>query len=268
MEPDERSGPVKFTDYPQGSPCWNDLSTSDLEAAKAFYSGLFGWEIPDGDPNYGGYTLAHLGGDAVAGLGPVMQADEPVAWNTYFHCADLDATLAAVTGAGGSVLADPMEIGDQGRMAVCADPAGAAFGLWQPGVFPGAGVANEPNTWSWSELRTGDADAATDFYRAAFPVISETSQIGDVAYTTLTAGGRSVAGIMPMGDYFPAGTPPHWMTFFAVADVEAAAEAVGKLGGQTVGPIGAAEGIGRWIAATDPQGGMFMLAEVADPPTS
>src|SRR6186997_1493237 len=96
MERDERSGPVKFTDYPQGSPCWNDLSTSDLEAAKAFYSGLFGWEIPDGDPNYGGYTLAHLGGDAVAGLGPVMQADEPVAWNTYFHCPDIDATLAAV----------------------------------------------------------------------------------------------------------------------------------------------------------------------------
>ncbi len=254
---------MKFTEYPQGSPCWIDLGTSDLEAAKSFYAGLFGWDTPPGDPQYGGYTLAHKGPDAVAGLGPLMAPEQSVAWNSYFAAADCDATLAAVTAAGGAVVAPGMDIGDQGRMAVCADPTGAVFGIWQAGVFPGAQVATEPDTWSWNELRTTDAAGAASFYATVFGVETEVGDVGGVEYTLLKVDDRRVAGIMSMTGLFPPDVPAHWMTMFSVAELEESTATVEKLGGQSIGPVGEAEGIGRWIAVADPQGGMFTIVQNA-----
>jgi uncharacterized protein len=251
---------MKFTDYPEGNPCWVDLGTSDLEAAKSFYSELFGWQpMVSPDPMYGGYATCHLGPDAVAGIGPTMSEQQPVAWNTYFATGDADATVTAIRAAGGTVFSEPFDIGTQGRMAIAADPAGGVFGLWQKIDFAGAQVANDPDTWAWSELRSTDPAAAITFYENVFGMTSVTSDVSGVPYTTLHVGDRSVAGLMDMTGLFPPGTPSHWHVYFAVTDADASAAKAQQLGASVVAPAVDVEGIGRWVALKDPQGAEFSV---------
>ncbi len=129
------------TSYAPGTPCWVDLGSPDLDAAVEFYSGLFGWEVPELPNSAADRRLppGEKGRQAdVAGMMPLMQEGQPPAWSSYVSVADADATAAAVQEAGGSVIAEPMDVMDLGRMAVFADPTGAVFGIWQPGTFPGA----------------------------------------------------------------------------------------------------------------------------------
>ena len=88
-------------------------------------------------------------------------------------------TAAAVKEAGGNVIAEPMDVMDLGRMAIFADPAGAVFGVWQPGSFPGAGLVNEPVSISWNELETRDPDGAKEFYGAVLGWTAKDVEMGD-----------------------------------------------------------------------------------------
>ena len=63
---------TRDTAWPAGTPCWVDLGVEDIGKAKAFYGGLFGWEIREGPPESGGYCMAELDGRQVAGIGPKM----------------------------------------------------------------------------------------------------------------------------------------------------------------------------------------------------
>ncbi|WP_322780198.1 VOC family protein, partial [Frankia sp. Cas4] len=117
---------AEFMSYPAGTPCWVDLGSLDLEASRSFYSGLLGWEAQEvPDPGAGGYTMFTLRGKLVAGLGPLFGEGQPPTWNTYISVDDVDKTAEAVLGAGGRVLAGPMDVMEAGRMAVFTDPAGA-----------------------------------------------------------------------------------------------------------------------------------------------
>src|SRR5436305_3640948 len=103
-------------------------------------------------PETGGYSIAELNGRGVAGVGPKMGPPEaPTMWMTYLATSDADATAVKIKGAGGQLVTEPMEIMDAGRMAVAADPAGAVFGVWQAGAFPGAQIVNEPGAMRWNE---------------------------------------------------------------------------------------------------------------------
>lgn len=244
---------MKFTEYPQGTPCWVDLGSSDLAASVAFYSGLFGWRAEASpDPQYGGYTMFHIGDDAVAAAAPLMAPGQPVAWSTYFAVDDADATVAAAQANGGNVLAPAMTVGDQGRMAILSDPTGGVFGIWQKIGFAGAQLANEPNTWSWNELGTSDVAAAAAFYRAVLGVEVEPTEMGGVAYNLIKVGGKAVGGIFDTG-----GAAPYWAIYFTVADVEATIARVEALGGKLVQPPQETEGVGRYATVQDPQGAAF-----------
>ena len=130
---------TRDTAWPPGTPCWADLSADDLGRARAFYSGLLGWNIPPGPAEMGGYSIADVAGRAVAGIGPKMGApDAPVAWTTHLATDDADGSAARITAAGGQLLMEPFDVMDIGRMAIAADPAGAVFGLWQSLSFTGA----------------------------------------------------------------------------------------------------------------------------------
>lgn len=153
--------------YENGVPSWCDLQTPDLDGAKAFYGALFGWEIADGPPEAGGYTMGYLRGRPVAGLGPQMSPSPP-AWATYMNVDDADDVAAGVTANGGTVLTGPMDVMDVGRLLVFADPSGAVCGAWQPRAHAGAGVVNEPDTMCWNELLTTDVAGAKTFYGAVF----------------------------------------------------------------------------------------------------
>ncbi|NGO41523.1 VOC family protein [Streptomyces ureilyticus] len=239
-----------------GGPCWTELGTSDLEAAKRFYTNIFGWR-PETDPRQeaGGYTIAHLGDAPVAALTPLYQESQPVAWNVSFWAPDADGAVAAVRAAGGAVLMEPMDVFDLGRFAVVTDPGGAAFQLWQARSFPGAGLFNAPGSLGWVELMTRDPVAVTAFYRTVFGWTVHASE----SYTQWGIEGSDFGGMVEMGDKFPHEVPSHWLPYFAVEDVDRTAQdCIAAEGTLLMEPT--TIGDGRRIAVPrDPQGAMFGL---------
>jgi uncharacterized protein len=153
--------------YPHGVPCWVDRTVVDLDAATRFYGELFGWQFHTVSPADAPfeYRVASLDGQDVAAVG-ASQTDN--GWSTYIAIDDADATAAAVTSAGGRVDAEPMDVGPAGRMAVCTDPTGARFLLWQAGQRPGVQRANDPGCWNFSHLRTREPAAVQPFYEQVF----------------------------------------------------------------------------------------------------
>jgi len=251
---------MEFDRYDDGVPSWVDLGSPDLEASKAFYRGLFGWDTPAGPPEAGGYSVCGLGGKTVAGLGPKMMPEAPTVWMTYVNVDSADDTVAKVTAHGGTVFFGPTDVMDVGRMAIFADPLGAVLGLWQPGSHLGAQLANEPGSFCWNELITTDLDASKSFYRAVFGWEAEdaTTPEGAHAYTEWKLGGRSVGGMMPKTPEMPAEMPPSWGVYFAVDDTDAAVAKVQELGGSLLmGPADIEPG--RFAVVADPQGAVFNL---------
>lgn len=250
------------TAYAAGTPAWVDLMTTSRDQATTFYGELFGWDFEIGTPETGGYAMAMLGGRPVAGIGEAPAAGQgpsfPPAWTTYLAVDDLDATVKSIADAGGSTLMGPMDVMGQGRVAVAADPAGAVFGLWQAGGHPGAGVVNEPNTVTWNECASRDADAAWHFYRTVFGYDRDTMDAEGFDYSILKIGGKPVAGLMPMPERMPAEVPSHWLSYFAVADTDAAVAKVRELGGTVrMGPLDSSAG--RMAVVADPAGAVFAV---------
>jgi predicted enzyme related to lactoylglutathione lyase len=135
-------------------PAWVDLATPDAAASRDFYSKLFGWQVSvNPDPQYGGYAIAQIGDEQVGGIGPTQSPQQPTAWSLYIGTDDVDALAARVPGLGGTVLAPPFDVGDQGRMATFADPSGAVISAWQAGAMR-PWRADWSNTYGWAELTT------------------------------------------------------------------------------------------------------------------
>jgi predicted enzyme related to lactoylglutathione lyase len=219
---------MKVTEILPGSPCWTQLSTSDVDAAKTFYGGLFGWSAEtDPRPEVGGYTMFQLNGSPVAAVAPLMDPRQPVRWMLSFDTKDIDASTQASKKAGAQVWMEPMDVMDIGRWALLSDPTGAAYSLWQSKSFAGFGLVEEPDTFAWADLSTRDKDAAVRFYREVFGW----EVTDDESYPQVGLAGKQFGGIMDMGDMFPDEVPSHWNPFFLVNDVDAVAEKAKALGG-------------------------------------
>ncbi len=251
---------VEMTEYTPGTPSWVDVSTPDMEATKAFYSGLFGWQAMS-FPEMGGYTNFTMNGNLVCGAAPTMSAEQHPAWSTYISVSDADATARAVQANGGQVAFPPMDVAELGRMAVFADPTGAYFSVWQPREHKGAQVVNEPGSFGWNELDTRDMEAAKAFYTKVFPWTAKTDGEGANAYTEWQLDGRSIAGGMVMGDQFPPNVPPNWLTYFVVADSDATVAKAHELGG-TAMMAGMDTDQGRIAVLADPQGAVFATIQL------
>ncbi len=251
------------TSYEPGIPCWIDLGTPDIEAAAAFYGGLFGWSVEEGEnaEQTGGYRLATLRGKPVAGVMPLMQEGQPPAWTNYVSVADADATVARAREAGATVLAEPMDVMDLGRMAVFADPSGAVLGIWQPGTFVGAEVVNEAGALVWNELNTRDVAGGRDFYGAVFGWAFEEREFETGTYNTIKLGDAGAGGILDITGRVPDEVPNHWLAYFAVDDIDASLGKASDGGGEVVfGPETIGE-VGRIAVLKDPFGAVFALIQ-------
>ena len=256
--------------YPDGVFSWVDLSTTDLAGAHAFYSGLFGWDVDDQPlPGGGSYTQFRIDGYSVTGAGQMMQemldAGAPSVWTSYVNVEDADAVAARAAEAGGVAFVPPMDVMDQGRMALIQDPTGAPFGIWQPAAHVGAQVVNQPNSLVWNELQTNDQEKAQAFYRHVFGWTDETSDSG---YVTWHQDGRLHCGSILIGEDW-GDVAPNWLVYFLVENVDATVERTRELGGRVVkGPSDIA-GMGRMAVLQDPQGAVFAVIRFdvpADPP--
>lgn len=246
------------SEYTPGTFCSVDLAAADPEKGKAFYAGLLGWEY--GDP-YREWTACLLDGKIVGGI--ISQPDDqreagiPSNWLSYISVADAESVAARAADLGAQVLAPAFDVGEGGRIAVLADPQGAALGLWQPIGFHGAQIVNVPGALTWNQLSTGDPDAAIGFYTELFGWSTGAPEGGEGAFWSfknsegwLTGG---VSGLPPGAD-----TPPNWTPFFASADLSQHEARVTELGGTTLSPILPVPA-GELIVAQDDQGAVFGL---------
>jgi predicted enzyme related to lactoylglutathione lyase len=241
-----------------GRPVWVDLSTSDAAAARAFYATALGWDIEvNEDPQYGGYAMARSAGLDVAGIGPARPG-APTAWSLYLLTDDAASLGDRVADAGGTVVMPAMTVGDVGRMAVFADPAGAFFGVWQPNTMAGfhTGV---PGSFGWAELNARGVERDLDFYRDVFGWDFDPMDLpGGGLYTRLGLDGVNFGGSMEMHPGMPAEMPSYWLVYFAVDSVEeAVAQALAAGGGQILPPSPMPGG--RFAILRDPQGAAFAI---------
>lgn len=238
-------------------PVWFDLSTSDLEGAKRFYSALFGWTYRDSGPEMGHYTMAFANGSEAAAIAPKMPPSEgsPVAWTVYFGVTDASETADRIRARGGSMMFEPMDVADVGRMGIALDPDGAVFGLWQAGTFAGARVEGEHGSMCWCEVNSTRATENADFYADVFALTVQRMDDPTFTYFTLHDGASAVAGVLQMDEAW-AGIPPHWMPYFTVTDIDATSAVVKAGGGELLhGPIPSP--YGRIMVARDPHGAVF-----------
>jgi len=246
------------TSYQPGEPTWTDLGTTDLDAAAAFYGGLFGWTCDRGGEEFGGYSIFLKDGKQVAGVMPTMSPEQPVAWSCYVSTDDADKITELVQSAGGTVIAPPMDVADLGRMAVFLDSHGAAIGVWQPGTHTGAQLVGEEGVVSWIELASRDQDTALPFYQSVFGWEARRQP----GYTEFQLAGESVAGCMDMPPIVPAEVPSYWMPYFQAEDPAAKAQQAAGLGGTVLVPFMEMEHV-AFSVVQDPQGATFGLLKVA-----
>ena len=248
---------------PLGAPIWIDLTSSDLDCAQHFYGTVFGWTSESAGPEHGGYVNAAKDGHPVAGLmanNPEWQS--PDRWTTYFHTADINATVSALTVAGGSSCLGPMEVPAKGFMSIATDPSGAAFGLWQPLEHRGFEVIGEAGAPVWHQLTTRDYRAAVDFYREVFGWRTEpVSDTDEFRYTTAWFGDQQLLGVMDGAKFLPEGVPSNWVTFFGAEDVDKTLQAITANGGAVLRPAEDTP-YGRLAAAADPTGAVFNLSSL------
>jgi predicted enzyme related to lactoylglutathione lyase len=250
---------TRDTAWPAGTPCWVDLGVGDIGRARAFYGGLFGWDIPEGPPEAGGYSLCEVDGRPVAGIGPkIGPAEMPAAWTTYLASDDADETVSKIKAAGGQVVTEPMDVMDVGRMAVAADPGGAVFGVWQARAHTGAQLANEPGSLAWNENMSRDFDANKAFYRAVFGYDYGDLSSDGFKYATAELDGRPVGGIGELDPNLPPEVPANWAAYFGVADVDAAVARAAELGGSVVRPAWDTP-YGRMAVLADDQAAVFAI---------
>jgi predicted enzyme related to lactoylglutathione lyase len=268
--------------YPAGVPCWVDTDQPDVDAARSFYAGLFGWRFSDAIPADapGTYLIAKLGGADVAAIGPA-EGGAGAAWNTYIAVDDADVAAASVRAAGGIVTVEPADAGPGGRLAGCADPRGAHFRLWQPRRRLGAQIVNAPGSWNFSDLQTADAAAAEAFYAplfgwefndVGFGSMIRRPGYGDHLAATVDPGisdrqdeitappgfADAIGWLIPLD-----GDGDHWHVSFAVADRDESVAIAEKLGATVI----SAEDT-EWTKAAlirDPQGAELTLSQFTPP---
>ena len=252
----------KVEQHAPGMFCWVELSTSDQESAKKFYSALFAWtstDFPSG-PDGQIYTIFSLSGDSAAAVYTASVEElamVPPHWNLYVTVESADQTAALAAELGGKVIAGPFDAGDFGRMAVIQDPTGTAISVWQAHSHKGIGVEHEGGTFCWADLSSPDPDRAKRFYESLFGWSIAPDAKYPPEYLIIESGGKAIGGVAPAAFRKP-DTPPHWMIFFMVEDADSATAKARELGGAVL--MTAPGGMKMSIIA-DPQGAPFSIIQ-------
>ncbi len=245
--------------YTPGTFCWSELSTTDQDAAKAFYGALFGWsavDFPMGESDV--YSMMQVDGHDVAAIAKQPQqqaaAGVPSLWNSYVSVLSADATAERAKELGAAVHAPPFDVMEAGRMAVIQDPQGAYFMLWEPRGHFGAALVNAPGALVWNELQSPDVDASASFYGELFGWEIQPFEGMQERYLGIRNAGGANGGIREL---MP-GTPPNWLVYFGVEDVEAGLAKVQELGGGALTPVIDIQ-MAKLAVVHDPQGAVFAL---------
>lgn len=257
----------------QGTPCWYELGTRDLDGAGDFYATIFGWQIADSGMEGFDYRLANSDGDMVAGLmsNAAQEGAPPPNWLIYFAVDDCDKTAADIGKAGGKIFKEPQDIPGTGRFAVVADPQGAVFGLLQPDMSQmsasdrakadaGEGAFNQKKSGhgNWNELMSTDPEAGFAFYAGLFGwAKGDAMDMGEMGtYQLFRHKGADIGAVMGLGD----APMPVWLPYFGVdGSVSKVIETIGSAGGTVHQGPHEVPGPAYIAVAQDPQGAWFAV---------
>jgi predicted enzyme related to lactoylglutathione lyase len=236
---------------------WLDLVTEDVEAAKKFYGGLFGWTFEDlgGD---GVYTLIRHEEKPMGGIfyTDQLQDESEARWVTYLSVPDVDQATKLVTERGGEVYVKPVNYPNRGRISVVSDPQGAVVALLDSSSGDPDARELEVDEWMWNELWTTDINGAFDFYQEL--VGYEKEEFGAVegyAYYLMKRDGRHRAGMVRLPWK---GVEPNWLPYVLVEDPAEIVSKTESLGGKVLlSPKGVAHTGSAVI--TDPSGAAFAI---------
>jgi hypothetical protein len=253
---------MSFSSEPlTGKIIWYDLITEDLDDAKRFYGGMFGWTFEDtqgrGD---NAYAVARSGDIYVAGIVAIAPPDDGSnfsRWLPYFSVPDVDAAVLRGTNAGASVAVSARNVG-LGRVAAIIDPEGAVIGLADSdfGDPDDKTTSAAPGRPVWTELIANDVKAEAEFYVALGGYDVRTIDRRGGEYTLLASDGVDRAGIFEKpGDEMD----PVWLTYFGVNDPTAAAERAVSLGGTILLPASDELRDGTMAVVSDPTGAILVL---------
>lgn len=260
--------------FQHGVPCWVETWQDDPDAAVGYYGRIFGWEPGEtsslGDD--GTFRVCSLRGHDVAGIGSPLPEEAPPlpSWTTFIQVENAAETAEKAKEAGGKVIIQPRESLEGGSIAIVADPAGAAFAIWEQGRHGGAEVINEPGAWAMSMLVTPEPEEAKRFYGDLFGWTTSSFGMGDEEFTMFSlpgyVGGEPsqpvprdvVATVAP-----PAatqGASAHWSVDFWISDPDEAARITAEMGGQVLaGPFDIPDIGMRQATLADPQGATFTI---------
>jgi len=240
-------------DWIPGKFVWIDLIARDVDVAKRFYGGLFGWTFDGGD----GYTQVLHGGSAIAGIVPERRSGGRSEWVGNLSVADVDAGIETVKRLGGSLVSGPMDAPNRGRIALVEDSEGAHLLLVKTSDGDPVDGELKVGTWFWREMWTGKPQQAKRFYSEIAGYEIEDLPAGDRAYAVFKAGGRLRAGIV----HAPPEVKPLWLPYVRVEDANAVADRAASLGARVVmrnersailvDPGGAPFGIQVWSGTSD-----------------
>ena len=256
--------------FDPGQFCRVDLNARDPDAARGFYSGVFGWtgEFAGRAADAGAYERFALDGLVVAGMGRMSEAMRKAGsasvWVSYVCVDNVDAIASSAEKLGARIRVPATDISEAGRMAMIDDPTGASLAFWQPGLDAGAELVTRPGALCWNELATPDLDSACAFYAELLGWRYRNNPHSPAPYRIIDNAGRPNGGMLQMTEEW-GDMPAHWMVYFAVEDAGAAAERVRALGGHVHhGPFDTAAG--RLVVCQDPHGAMFHALELAETP--
>jgi len=255
--------------FKPGTFCWVELGTSDGDAAKTFYTQLFGWTYEDHPMGPGMvYTMLKLDGKDVGALYKLM--DEQVSqgvppnWLSYVSVSNADESTAKAKELGATILKEAFDVMTVGRMSVIQDPTGAVFALWQAGDSKGIGIYNAPSSLCWNELMSTDSKKAKEFYTGLFGWGANTQDFGGFEYTMFQNGERGAGGMLQIAPEMGP-IPSNWLVYFAVDDCDAKVQKATELGAKVCKPADNIPGVGRFAILTDPQGAGFAIIKLDNP---
>ena len=249
--------------HPSGSFCWVELATTDQNAAKKFYTALFGWSVMDSPMGPEDYYSTFQREGREAGATYTMRKEQraqgvPPHWMLYVAVDSADDAVARAAQLGGTILSPAFDVMDAGRMAVLQDPTGGIFSVWQPGAHPGTRTGGVDNTFCWADLSTPDPARAQKFYSGLFGWEMMKDPKDPSGYIHIKNGERFMGGI-PSAEHRNPNAPPHWLIYFQVDNAEAATGKATQLGAKVLMPPRQMENVGTWSIVADPQGAVFAL---------
>jgi predicted enzyme related to lactoylglutathione lyase len=245
--------------FPAGRFVWFEYVSKDIDKAKSFFGELFHWKTKSMPvPQAGDYTMITIGDQSIGGYMPTPQGAPPQAhWLSVLQVEDARATAAKITSLGGKVLKEPAKMGDMATWAIVADPAGAAFELWQPTKPEPSEFKDLAGAWCWNELWTSDPAKAITFYLQLGFDGEGKMETPTGAYHLLKSAGKDRAGVMKQMKPGPA----MWTPYVQVADTDRTVDHAKRLGATVLMPGESVPNVGRIAVLADPQGAPIGLLQ-------